>query len=674
MIVFLFFKFNCFAQDELIDTVGLEVVQDYSVRAQLYCQQNKNLIRWAPNKSFTWVLGNRRGYNIMRIINDSTTVLINESPIVPSSFEEFRQSYEKDTTNRYVGYAAGALYNEKIEEYKDLNFIQKSQILNNRFSFALLSADFDFDAAKLLGLAYEDKYEGITPLGYIIEMAGDSTETILVSDAIIESKFDDVSMEFPPKIMNAWAKDNIANIQWDHLAQQYGYTGYWIEKSDNGIDYSRVNNQPFVVAHQNVSDDLDYASFRDTLSSEKQHYRLVGINSFGMESKASISVLIEANDMTPPIPPQINSVSLEDNRVVIKWNHVDINDDTYRVYILKNGSASDSAIIVNKDPIEKDVTEYLDTTELYAPITSYRIIAYDSLSNFSSSEIEIVSVVDTLPPQVPQSLRAISDSVSIVKIGWDPNLEKDLLGYYLYYANDSTEVFARKTDFTLDFNYYIDTISLKSLSSYVYYKVAAVDKKMNVSQLSDWLQVSRYDTIPPIASLIKSYQIKEDTLFLDIIPSPSQDCSEIVIQNESGGKITTIKSISQGKRKWKISLSLLSQENIVSLLTQDFSGNKSLSNSISFYNKTKTEDLDCQLIDVKFNKTKNQIYWKVDNKNSKIRILRSKNNNPFRTLIYVENKVKKFIDNKVDKDSSYAYAIQAIANDGRKSPIMKLQK
>ena len=109
----------------------------------------------------------------------------------------------------------------------------------------------------------------------------------------------------------------------------------------------------------------------------------------------------------------------------------------------------------------------------------------------------MVQMVDSIPPAPPVGLSAKADTSGMVLLTWLPNDELDLFGYRVFRANSLHEEFSQITAESVYANCFTDTISLKTLTKKVYYKILAVDQRQNWSAFSEVLEVGRPDVVPP---------------------------------------------------------------------------------------------------------------------------------------------------------------------------------
>ncbi len=135
----------------------------------------------------------------------------------------------------------------------------------------------------------------------------------------------------------------------------------------------------------------------------------------------------------------------------------------------------------------------------------------------------LVQPIDSIPPSKPMGIKGTIDSLGVVKISWDANKEKDLLGYRIYKAYNASEEYSQLTVSPNEKNSFEDKVVLKTLNSKVYYIVIAVDYRYNMSEYSEPLILKKPDIIPPAAPVFSKYDIKEGGVSLEWYNSQSED-------------------------------------------------------------------------------------------------------------------------------------------------------
>src|SRR5690606_33161391 len=72
-------------------------------------------------------------------------------------------------------------------------------------------------------------------------------------------------------------------------------------------------------------------------------------------------------------------------------------------------------------------------------------------------------------------------------------------------------------------NIYTDSVNIKTLTPSVWYKIAAIDNRYNMSEFSDIVEVKIPDVIPPVPPVIKNVTANHKGVAIHFVPSSSAD-------------------------------------------------------------------------------------------------------------------------------------------------------
>jgi fibronectin type 3 domain-containing protein len=109
-----------------------------------------------------------------------------------------------------------------------------------------------------------------------------------------------------------------------------------------------------------------------------------------------------------------------------------------------------------------------------------------------------------------------------VRLSWNAGKENDIEGYRIYRANAKDQTF-NPISSTIPDTLFQDTITLKTLTKHIYYKIVAVDRNKNNSSYSDILELKRPDIIPPVAPLFDKFVSGDKSMEIHWIRSSSDD-------------------------------------------------------------------------------------------------------------------------------------------------------
>jgi len=241
-------------------------------------------------------------------------------------------------------------------------------------------------------------------------------------------------------------------------------------------------------------------------------------------------------DLTPPRSPIMQSAEhIKPDEILIKWDiPIPTDTDLMGFNIMRAKEVDGDFKQLNSKLLSKSKNTYTDKAFIRGGQNYYKVQAIDTAGNKSTSFSSYVTLMDTTAPSTPKFISSTIDSLGVVTLNVIPNKEKDLKGYRLFMANSPEHEFSViQENFDEDIsnpkeNKHIlkDTITLKSLSPYVYYKVKALDFHHNQSGFSEMLQVKRIDTIPPTTPVFKNAIVGENTIEISFALSQSKDVKE----------------------------------------------------------------------------------------------------------------------------------------------------
>lgn len=494
-------------------------------------RENSMWLRWAPNKSSDWRQLNETGYVITKVPLDDyipdieNRDSIDVNPWEKEMFRPYISSEKKEIL--VVGESIHGQYQEAEPGMGDLGAEE-----NNRYSFCLFAADMDWEAAEAAGLAWEDKN---VILGkrylYRVESKDTSLEVIegFTTEVAEENALPTVS------IKNAIQGEDKITLQWDRSLHEGKFSAYYIESSVDKNYWTKVSETPFVGG---VTEDFESPLMSYTINIDNfdaKYYRVIGVTPFARLCPPSQEVLLKGRDKTPCDTPTNLEVSTnaETKRIDISWDAVNCSDLTgYKVYksFDVEGPFSEVSYSLKNQPTKYSVTT--TNTEQYA---YYAVSSVDTAGNESRTLPYIAIFRDTIPPTPPTGLSGSIDSTGAVVLSWNENPESDLHGYQVYMSNQADHKYTLLTGHALPTPVYHDTITLKTLTEDIYYKVVAMDHAGAVSDFSDPIILSRPDTIAPMPPVITDYKIKQDHILLQMTPSRSKDVLAQVLERSIYG-------------------------------------------------------------------------------------------------------------------------------------------
>ena len=114
-------------------------------------------------------------------------------------------------------------------------------------------------------------------------------------------------------------------------------------------------------------------------------------------------------------------------------------------------------------------------------------------------------------------------------------------GYKIYFSHDPAQSFVQLTLYPTEERSFTDSITLKTLTKKIYYRVVAVDQNNNHSPYSAVLELKKPDMIPPTPPVILNASVSGSGVQVDFSNSASTDAIRyMVFRKEAGAEWKTI--------------------------------------------------------------------------------------------------------------------------------------
>ncbi|AYQ30693.1 fibronectin type III domain-containing protein [Runella sp. SP2] len=519
----------------------------YQILAKAKYYGDSVVLRWSANDAVLWQLAKEKGVNIERFeVIDGE--LKNQIQIVkqlkPWSLAEWKRNCKREDTTAAV--IAQLLYGVNKDPNNATGTGSMDAIINqrydmdNRFFMVNMMAAWHPFHAKGLALRFVDKtikknqryvYQISSPIDPKIMKA--DTGYLLVKTSQIEplEKMLPVETEIG---------DKMVKFKWNKLLSDINFTGYFYERSaDNGKTFRRINKKPYLQLSNKEKDADDYITLVDSLPEnyKKYIYRIVGINHFGDLSEYSTNILVMGVDLTPP--SQVFNLRTENtsgSKVKITWQKKQKESDFIGYVIGRSQSIKGPFEPLQKQFLPISAAEFTDEKAEPYGTNYYVVSAIDTAGNAAISLPAYVVMKDEAAPIKPTGLKGSIDSAGIVKIQWSKNNEPDLLGYMVYKANAIDHVFTPITTGFLADEFFADSITLRSLTKKIYYRVVAFDKSRRASPYSETLELKKPDFIPPVSPVFDGFSVSDSTATLHWVPSSSEDVKTQIVYRKEEGK------------------------------------------------------------------------------------------------------------------------------------------
>jgi uncharacterized protein len=634
------------------------------------------VVRFAPQEPVFWKAAIRAGgFNVKRSrIENNAVVETNSTLIKPWTLDEWkRKARPTDSTAAVCAqlmYGNIRKFDNKKPSLADL--MNQANDQTTTLGFALSIADVSPFHATGLGLRYVDKnIRKNTRYLYSVELLNQPTLPHEPGRVVIETN--EIYKMPLLQVINGKGVDQLAELSWARRGASTQFSAYWIEKSENnGQTFKRLNKRPW------IPDARVDALYTDSLKQNYRpyQYRFIGITPFGDLSQPSPIITLIGKDLkSPSSVGYFKAEHIADRQVKFTWEKKTIEPDLAG-YILGLGNNAEGPFVpVTQKLISKDLRTLTIEVPEMAEMNYFVLSAIDTARNAGRSIPAYLQLKDNTPPAIPSGMKGKIDTLGIVRLQWTPNTEKDLLGYMLYFANDPEHAFIPLTTDFLAEPFFTDSITLKTLSKEIYYRLRAYDKHQNPSEMSDIFMVKKPDRVAPMGAVFEKYFVSDSAVTFNWQNSVSEDATtQILYRKEEKGSYIEIAKLPIAQREYKDKTVKPGKSYTYSIVTLDNAGLKS---PFSFPLKTTIyrggylPAISGVVAQIATDKKSVSLRWnKPITQPSKIIIYRQVNNEPLSFYDKIDGTKAEFKDYSIGKaNETYTYAIKGVFVKGDESVL-----
>lgn len=656
----------------------------YAVMVKARAQKDRILLRWAVNEPVAWKLANDYGfiverYTVLRdgkINADKDRKLLTPVPLKPKPPQDFAALAEKNNEAAIIGQALyGKAFQVTGNNSKLAKIINQSDELNQRFTFSLVAADRNFEAAQMAGWGLTDSAVRAGEKYLYRIYAAVPKEKMRIDTSGVYLGLNDYEPLPQPKELFGKFGDKAVLLSWNYRLLKDIYTTYFIERSEDGINFSKLSDLP--VANLNEKEDHipSRMFYADSLkeNNKKYFYRIKGLTSFGEVGPPSEAVSGEGKAMLTYVPHIKNADIINDSTANIEWefaeegtpltDHFELNQST---------TAKDGSFTILQPNISP--TARITTTNRLLPTNYFTITAVDKNGNKRHSFPYLVQPVDSLPPAIPSGLAARIDSVGNVTLQWAANTEADLLGYVVLRSNTKTEEAAVLNSTPFPANTFKEKINIETLNRKIYYAVMALDRRMNQSVPCSFVELIKPDKIPPSSPIFKAYHVNDEgRVDLKWINSTSDDVEKHQLFRKyiNEDKWSLIRTFSDSTQRYADDSVRRGEVAAYALIAVDKSGNESVPSpplTVLVNENRKAPALKNFRAELLREAKTITLTWRYDNKDAvEYTIYRAENKDPFSVWRVIGAEQNRVEDREVMISNSYRYGIRATLKNGRMS-------
>lgn len=656
--------------------------QNADIHVRTFHAGDSVMIRWIPSSYSLWQQGNSSGYKITRFGMDEYLDLAGQDlagkGIVIA--ENVKPLSKNDTMWNHLAktISASAFVYSSIYSPGKPNSDQKKreQQENLSYGFSLKACDDHPEVAKAAGLFFTDRTANkgeqyIYRIELLKEIPGKSRA------AGIGAADEKQSVLFAVENPAGQFRNKSMRLTFDVSKTREQYSGYIIERSDDSINFSRVNKDLLSFVRSQYETEKHELVYEDSISQNGKlyWYRIRGYSYFGIEGPPSSTVRGKGKEEWNAYPVPDTCYSPGNKRVIISWSIPTLSDPSKLkgVIVLRNDKVM--GLYSPLTPLPVSGTTFTDTT---ARFTNYYMLAAISTDNDTAFSFPILAQLqDNDPPAIPKKLAGIIDTNGVVQLSWDVVTSPDLKGYRVFRCNSLKEEFVEVSDSVIRANSFTDTITLQTLSRGVYYSVRSVDHVWNNSDFSAPAKLRRPDKVAPVAPLVKSIYHTDSSIVIGWINSSSDDIASKKLLRKSPTGSEVIKTYTS-KDTISMFIDTTAEPGTLyayELIVADSSGNASVLRfpTVNFSPRVRPA-LKGFTGEANLEKRTITLKWELPTSPAdRIIIYKGKEGEPVRTFKTLSGTATSYIDNQLYPGNAYVYRVKVIMKDGSESTLSEVR-
>ncbi|MDQ0067367.1 fibronectin type III domain-containing protein [Chryseobacterium lathyri] len=490
------------------------------IRLKVDEKKDRISLRWAVDEPIAWQKANKIGFSLKRFTLSRDGKVLPKAEekdlgiFKPASENEWKKIVEKNDNAAIV---AQSLFGDSFEvemgekQGKLEGVVNKSQEVEQRFAYALMAADLDFEVAKLAGWAYTDTNVKSNERYLYTVSINTSEGTLLVQkgDALATTS---ATHELPkPLDFIGIFKDKAVTLSWEYLQLRDTYTAYYVEKSQDGASFKSLGDLPVMNMNDNDGRQVQGMTFVDSLAQNTStfSYRIRGKTIFGDYGPYS-DVVSGAGKKSLEATPRISDFIIDENEEIkLEWEFPQEDEKNITSFELLHSETdlqNTYKVIKNKIPVSSRSI----ITKSLAPSNYYKVQAVGKAGDKRESFSVLAQPNDTTPPETPLQFEGKIDSLGVAHLKWKANTEKDLEGYHIFRGIQKGDELVRVTPQAITKNHFEDKVVLENLNSKVYYYVTATDRRKNQSTPSVILELEKPDKVKPQTPVFTEYKLEDD--------------------------------------------------------------------------------------------------------------------------------------------------------------------
>ncbi|MEO6304589.1 MAG: hypothetical protein ABIP51_15625, partial [Bacteroidia bacterium] len=469
--------------------------QDF-IGAKSFVKDNKVYIRWVSSNFTTFQQCLKEGFILKRILwNKSTQPDTSQfrnatfvKNIAATAVENiiWKSKIEQNIEN---GFLYNVLYKTNSKNIKSENYF---------YGLAMLACDQDTFMAKLSGLFYVDTDISREKYAYLIFPKSISSAKKIKPAILLVNTNEEAFLPNPDSLKTRIYKKEIT-LFWPEEKYKSFYTGYFVDRSEDGITYTQLNKKPHIQLKTQTDKTKTDIFYTDSAIKYNilYHYRVRGLSFFGPKGNYSNIVKVKLIKPIDVIVSLDSSKVFKDSCQKIFWHTVgNIDDKELKGYNVYRSINDKGPFVRINNNIIKNFTNYID--EKPETRSYYKVVAYNIYGDSTTSFNVMAMLPDIKPPLSPKNFKGKIDSNGVVRLSWSKNKEPDLKGYRVFRCNSIDEEQVDISNKILIDTFYTDKVDLNTLTENVVYYLTAVDNVANNSKYTSPYILKRPDKIKPV--------------------------------------------------------------------------------------------------------------------------------------------------------------------------------
>lgn len=481
------------------------------------------LLRFAPADFATWKTMQQNGVMIERRKGPSQPWQpVAAERLMAYSVDDFIGL--TDTDNPHIVAVAEALHGEVLPQTGDAPTGPMARVKKQleeqeqRYFLAVVNADLSAAAATALGWRFVDRntVRGV-PYTYRVRLlpaVGQATPPVLSNE--VKLRPNETFPWGPVRLLEAEETEKKVILRWPKVPSRDRYIAYYLEVSDDGQQFRRMNEVPLIKTDAGPDSDFFEHTIELTTNYQPRYYRLIGINAFAERSAPGDAVVAQGVDSTPP--PEPGNIRTRDNGLggfALSWENPVWPADVEGVRIGRGRKANGPFEPIHADLLSPTTTSFTDDQAAKHQQYYYALMVSDTAGNQVVGRGSMAVWHDVDPPAQPVGLVGRIDTNGNVFLIWEPGKAPDLHGYRVFvsHARNDRE-YLQVTERILHENFFFDSTSLEVLNEDIYYQIVALDHNFNPSPRSEILTLRRPDKQPPAGPVISDFSAQGNAVSL----------------------------------------------------------------------------------------------------------------------------------------------------------------